>query len=154
MPFILHNDLSSAGLGCGLFQEQDEAIRVIGYGSRTFVGLEEKYHSSKLEFLALKWAICDHFRDYLLYVPEFHIYTDYNPLTYIKTSSKVDATGQRWINQLANFNFSIQYEPGVQNVMPDALSRFPIEKEHCRDQYSKKCSSVEVKSIFNGTINQ
>ena len=66
VPFILHTDASSAGLGCGLFQEQDGTIRVTGYGSRTLVGLQEKYHSSKLEFLALKWAICDYFRDFVL----------------------------------------------------------------------------------------
>ena len=40
----------------------------------------------------------------------------------------MNATGQRWINELANFNFSIYYKPGVQNVIPDALSQFPIEK--------------------------
>ena len=62
----------------------------------------------------------------LFYAPEFHVYTDYNPLTYIKTSSKVNATGQRWINELPNFNFSIHYKPGEQNVVADALSRFPI----------------------------
>ena len=97
------------------------------------MGSEEKYHSSKFEFLALKWAICDHFRDCLLYAPESHVYTDYNPLTYIETSSKVNATGQRWINELANFKFSIYYKPRLQNVVADVLSRFPIEKEHCRD---------------------
>ena len=118
------------------------------------MGSEEKYHSSKFEFLALKWAICDHFRDYLLYAPESHVYTDYNPLTYIETSSKVNATGQRWINELANFKFSIYYKPRLQNVVADVLSRFPIEKEHCRDQYSKTCNIVEVKSIFDGAINQ
>ena len=54
VPLILHTDASSAVLGCGLFQEQDGTIRVIGYESRTLVGSEKKYHSSKLEFLALK----------------------------------------------------------------------------------------------------
>ena len=120
VPFILYTDVSSAGLGCGLFQEQDETIRVIGCGSRTLVGSEEKYHSSKLELLALKCTICDHFRDYLFYAPEFHVCTDYNLLTYIKTSSKVN--GHRWINEPANFNFSIQYKSGVQNLVADALS--------------------------------
>ena len=53
LTFILHTDASGAGLGCGLFQIQDGSIRVIGYGSRTLTGSEEKYHSSKLEFLSL-----------------------------------------------------------------------------------------------------
>ena len=37
VPFILHTDVSIAGLGCGLFQEQDETIRITGYRSRTLV---------------------------------------------------------------------------------------------------------------------
>ena len=92
LPFILHTDASGAGLGCGLFQIQDGSIRVIGDGSRRLTGSEEKYHSSKLEFLALKWAICDHFKDCLFCSPNFEVYTDFNSLTYIKTSCKVKAT--------------------------------------------------------------
>ena len=93
--FILHTDAPDAGLGCGSFQTQDCSVRVIGYGSRTMTGSEEKYHSSKLEFLSLKWAICDHFKDYLFYSPHFEVYINLNPLTYIKTSCKVNTTGQR-----------------------------------------------------------
>ena len=69
------------------------------YGSRTLTGSEEKYDSSKLEFFALKWAICDHFKDYLFYFPHFEVYTGFNSLTYIKASCKVNATGQQWVNQ-------------------------------------------------------
>ena len=43
VPFILHTDVSIAGLGCGLFQEQDDTIRITGYRSRTLVESEEKY---------------------------------------------------------------------------------------------------------------
>ena len=66
----------------------------------------------------------------------------------------MNPTGQHWINELTNFNFSTHYKLGVQNVVADALSRFPIKKEHCRNKYSKTCNRVEVKSIFSGTINQ
>ena len=55
--FILHTDAPGAGFGCGPFQIKDGSTRVIGYGSRTLTGSEEKYHSSKLEFLAFKWTI-------------------------------------------------------------------------------------------------
>ena len=45
------------------------------YGSTTLNKTEQKYHSSKLEFLGLKWAVTEHFRDYLLYAPVVDVYT-------------------------------------------------------------------------------
>ena len=49
--------------------------------------------------------------------------TDNNPLTYVLTTAKLDATGQRWVAQLSNYNFSIQYKPGKNNTDADSLSR-------------------------------
>ena len=78
---------------------------MLGYDSRTLVGAETKYHSSKRELLALKWSICEHFRDYLFYANHFDVYTDFNPLVYLKSSGKLNATGQRWINEMAGYHF-------------------------------------------------
>ena len=78
--FILYADASGVGLGCGLFQIQDGLLRVIGFGCVTLTGSEEKYHNSKLVFLALKWAIFHHFKYYLFYSPHYEVYTDCNPL--------------------------------------------------------------------------
>ena len=50
-------------------------------------------------------------------------YTDNNPFTYVLTSAKLDACGQRWVAKLANCNFSIRYRCGQSNVEADALSR-------------------------------
>ena len=113
-PFILNTDASETGLGAVLYQEQDGILRVIGYASRSLSPAEKNYHlhSGKLEFLALKWAICDHFRDYLLYAPSFTVYTDNNPLTYVLSTAKLNACGMRWVGDLANFNFTIKYRPG------------------------------------------
>ena len=69
LPFILRTNASAKGLGCALYQIQENQLGVLGYGSRTLVAAENKYHSTKLEFLAIKWAICKHFRDYLYYSP-------------------------------------------------------------------------------------
>ena len=41
---------------------------------------ERNYHLGKTEFLTLKWAITDHFKEYLIYQP-FIVQTDNNPLT-------------------------------------------------------------------------
>ena len=68
---------------------------------------ELDYLSSDLQFLALKWAVCKHFRYYLFCFPHFYTYADYNPLTYIKNTCKFNATGQRWTNGLA-FHYSLQ----------------------------------------------
>ena len=53
------------------------------------------------------------------------MYTDNNLLTYVLTTAKLDATGQRWIANLANYNFKIFYRSGKSNI--DALSRIPWE---------------------------
>ena len=139
-------------LGCALYQEQNGKLRILGFGSRTLVGAEKKYHSSKLEFLGLKWAM-DHFRDYLYYAEHFDVYTDFNLLTYIKTSCKLNATGQRWVNELANFQFSVKYKPGIQNNVADSLSRFPKSSQDL-EGYGKICSVEEVRAIFDGSLNQ
>ena len=153
-PFILDTDASRLGLGCSLFQMQNGKLRVLGFGSRTLVGAGKKYHSSKLEFLALKWAVCEYFRDYLVYVPHFDVYTDYNPLTYIKSSCKVNATGERWINELTDFNFTVHYKPGVENVVADTLSRLPINNVENLQAFSGLYSVDEVRAIFDGAVNQ
>ena len=82
-PFVLHTDASGLGLGCTLFQLQDENLTVIGFGSSALVGAKMKQSSSKLELMALKWEVCELLTDYLFYVPHFDVYTEYNPLTYI-----------------------------------------------------------------------
>ena len=40
---------------------------------------------TKLELLALKWSVCEKFRDYLI-GSKFTVLTDNNPLTYVCTS--------------------------------------------------------------------
>jgi hypothetical protein len=69
-------------------------MRVIAYGSCTLSPSEKSYHlhSGKLEFLPLKWAICERFRDYLFHATSFVLYTDNNPLTYVITSQKCQVT--------------------------------------------------------------
>ena len=74
-----YTDASPNGLYCSLFQMQNAKLRVLGFGSRTFVGAEKSYHGSKTEFLALKWTVCKHFQNYF-YVPHFDVYADYNLL--------------------------------------------------------------------------
>ena len=110
-----------------LYQKEDDGTdRVIAYASQTLSKSEKNYDVHKLEFLALKWSVTERFHEYL-YGGKFEVYMDNNPLTYIFNTAKLDATGQRWVASLANYNFKIFYRNGKLNVEADALSGIPWE---------------------------
>ena len=121
--FQLETDASTEGLGAVLSQKQpDGKWHPVAFGSRELKGGEAKYHSSKLEFLALKWAVTEQFREYLQYRP-FTVLTDNNPLTYVLTTPNLDALGHCWVAALAGYNMTIKYLKGSDNKVADALSR-------------------------------
>lgn len=124
LSYILHTDASTSGLGAALYQEQQGQKRVVAYASRGLSRCESRYPAHKLEFLALKWAVTEKFQDYL-YGNTFIAVTDSNPLTYILTSAKLDATSYRWLAALSTFDFQLQYRAGKQNQDADGLSRRP-----------------------------
>ena len=101
----------------------------MSFASRTLTDSECNYHlhSGKLEFLALKWAVTQRFADYLSYGPPFTVYTDNNLLTYVMSTAKLNATGLRWVGELAMFQFSLKYKPGKKHGDADALSRVSCE---------------------------
>ena len=66
--FLCEMDASKEGLGAVLSQKQaDEHYHPVAYGSQALTAHKKNYHSTKLEFLALKWAVTEHFKEYLLY---------------------------------------------------------------------------------------
>ena len=124
-PFIVETDASDLGLGAVLSQVQEGRTRIIAYASRSLSKAEKNasnYSSKKLELLALKWAVCNKFRDYLL-GGQFVLYTDNNPLTYLTKSTKLPAVEQRWAAALTPFHFKIKYRAAKHNANADALSR-------------------------------
>ena len=121
--FLLKMDASKEGLGAVLSQKQaDGHFHLVAYGRQALTAHEKNYHSTKLEFLALKWAIMEHFKEYLLYQP-FLVKTDNNPLMYIMTTPNLDATGHQWVGALAKFNFWLEYQKGQDNTVADVLSQ-------------------------------
>ena len=93
---------------------------MISYACRSLTKSETKYLVHKLEFICLKWAITEHIHEYL-YGNTFDVYTDNNPLTYVITTAKFDAMGNRWIAGLANYNFHIHYKCRKSNVEADVF---------------------------------
>ena len=122
-PFRLSTDACRTGLGAILEQQEPSGHwRPIGFASRRTNDTEINYPTHKLEFLSLRWAITEKFSDYLR-THHFTVYSDNNPLTYILTNKKLDATAQRWVSSLEPYSFTIKYKPGIDNTVADALSR-------------------------------
>ena len=126
LPYELHTDASGSGLGAALYQKHDGVLRPVAYASRGLSISESHYPAHKLEFLALRWAVCHKFHDYL-YGCKFHVLTDNNPLTYVLTTARLDATGHRWLAALPAYDFDITYRAAQYNADADGLSRRPHE---------------------------
>ena len=149
-PYILHTDASGHGLGAVLYQEQEQKLRIVAFASRSLKPAEKNYHSSRLEFLALKWALSDKFRPYTFYAPHVTVVTDNNPLTHLTTTAKLNVTSQRWVNELAEYRFTIQYRPGKHHTDADYMSRNPLPIEQKIQQCTELVQLEEVKAILTG----
>ena len=124
-PFLLETDASKEGLGVVLSQKQSDGwYHPVAFGSHSLTS-SENYHSSKLEFLALKWSMTEHFKEYLMYMP-FVVQTDNNLLTYVLMMPNLDATGHQWVGMLTSFQFKLKYQRGANNGAADTLSWVPI----------------------------
>ena len=117
-----------------------ESYIPFAYGSQSLTKAERNYHSGKAEFLTLKWAVMDHFKEYLIYQP-FVVWTDNNPLTYLFTTPNLNACRHQWVASLTNFNFTIEYQHGRNNAAADALSRV-----------NESLNAHKVKAILNETV--
>ena len=123
-PFQLEMDALLQGLGAILSQRDGTGTsHVITFASRSLwpsKQLMQNNSSAKLELLALKWVVTEKLMDYLL-GSKFTVYTDNNPLAYVK-ESKLGVAQIRWLSELALFDFDIKYRSGKLNQAADALS--------------------------------
>ena len=143
-PFLLETDTSRRGLGAVLSQKQaDGRYHLITYASHVMNETEQRYHSNKQEFLALKWAVTEQFHEYLS--PYGKNRND--------SSANLDAAGQRWVTHLASYNFSLEYQKGKDNTVADFLSRM---KERLPDEevqeYLNQIPHPGVKAVLDNAI--
>ena len=118
---------------------------------------EQRYHSNKQEFLTLKWAVTEQFHEYLSPYGKnrngFVVHTDNNPLTYIFSSTNLDAAGQCWVARLASYNFSLEYQKGKDSTVADFLSRMNerLPEEEVQE-YMNKILYPGVKAVLDNAI--
>ena len=159
-PFILETDASRGAFGAVLSQKVENKIRPIAFASRKTTASESLYPSHKLEFAALRWAICHKFKDYL-YNQYCDVYCDNSPVTYILEKADIDCTAQRWCADLAKFDFKVHYRSGKLNKIADTLSRLTapdkpdtnLVKQWCQDIVRQDTCTTDSKTELQ-CINQ
>ncbi len=78
------------------------------------------------------------------------VYTDNNPLTFVLTTAELNATGHRWVAELADYNFTIRYRPGKNNSDADGLSRMPLDIE----DYMQSCTAEASQDVISASMER
>uniref|UniRef100_H3A9W5 Gypsy retrotransposon integrase-like protein 1 n=1 Tax=Latimeria chalumnae TaxID=7897 RepID=H3A9W5_LATCH len=86
-PFILSTDASLDGLGAVLSQivEGEQKVRPIAFASKSLTKAQSKYPAHRLEFLALKWAVCNKLSHWL----KGHSFMSWEPFVKGKVSHRL-----------------------------------------------------------------
>ncbi len=123
-------DASDVGLGATLTQIQHGKEVTISSASHTLSSVERNFAAAEKECLACVWA-CERFSKYLL-GRHLTLNTDQRALEKLLPSlAKVEDIRKsskfvRWAERLSAFDFTPHYRPGVENFVPDTLSRLPL----------------------------
>ena len=124
-PFRLYTDASTAGLGEILAQVREGRERIICCASRSLNQAEKAYPATKLECLAIGWAVAK-FRPYLMAMP-FEVFTDHYALQWLKTMLTGSALLHRWSAALEEYDFTVKHRPGKAQNHVDGLSWLPVD---------------------------
>ena len=126
-PLHLETDGSEDGWGAVLFQIIDGKRRVIHMWSKKWATeawrKKPPYHREAKAWmnameLTIPLAICNPY--------PVECYTDHSPLTWVKHTSGKGPVSQFIIDKLSIIDYNIHYIKGEDNIVADALSRFPM----------------------------
>ena len=101
---------------------------MITCGSRFLNDAEKNYAVVELELLAIQWAV----QKCRLYLAgsNFKVITDHQPLIGIMNGKNLDAINnariQHMMSKLLGYSFKVEWIPGKNQCIADALSRSPV----------------------------
>ena len=125
--FVLDTDASSHALGAVLQQWQGGILRVIGYASRVLNPAETRYCTTRKELAGIMFGL-KYYRHFLV-GKHFELRTDHAALTYLLKTPEPVGQAARYLDTLAEFDFSVVHRPGAQHRNCDALSRRPCSRD-------------------------
>lgn len=124
--FTIQCDASDIGVGCVLTQEGESGQEVvIAFASRTLTSAERKYTVTEKELAAILFGT-EKFRCYVEGT-RFRVITDHYSLLWLNRLKDPSGRLARWAVKLQQFDMMIEHRKGALNIVPDALSRAPLE---------------------------
>ena len=120
--FVVDVDASDVAFGGVLIQEgSDSLLHPVGYFSDAVQKSQKSWSPTTKEAFALVLAV-RHWQVYLA-GRRFTLNSDHNPLVYMRDQKDPRGKFARWILELEEYNYTVRYVKGVDNVKADALSR-------------------------------
>ena len=146
---ILRIDASIKGFGAELLQVQEDSkeIKPVGYFSCKISNAERKKPPVHLELLAIHKAI--RYWHYYLHNRHFTVLSDHKPLKNLNLRAPVNTEIGNLANELAQYDFTINYVEGKENVSADALSRNPVFLEFNNREIFKTVNLIELDDVRN-----
>ena len=125
-PFLMFTDASMTSVGCCLAQlDADNHEHPVAYASHKLSATQSALSTIEREAYAVIWSL-KRFRD-IIFGCHITVYTDHDPLKYLRETAPKSAKLTRWSLALQEFNVTIQYKRGSRNILADALSRLNTE---------------------------
>lgn len=119
-------ECDSSNFSCGgvLLQEDlndNNRWKPVAYESQKFSLQERNYPAQEHEYLAILHCV----RTWRCFIDgnEYEVYTDHLPLKYYHDSTEISPRLERWMAELSIFCPKIIYKKGVEQIVPDSLSR-------------------------------
>jgi hypothetical protein len=121
-PIFLITDGSATGVAGVIAQGADwKSACVAAFYSAKLNSAQQNYPVHEIEMLAGIETMLQH-RD-ILQGAKFIWITDHKGLIYLLKQKDLSGRRARWMEKISEFNFDVEYAPGIENVLADALSR-------------------------------